>query len=255
MAQQLGRPEAVTVIAIELKPLRGGVSDADSREAFARLLGGTIALACSLQPAPRPDGELAFTAVVPDTGQTVSVLRRMASIQAEFKPQYPEIAARFVVHHGLAFVSPQAGTKAYLGSALRSAHSQLQRLPMPYDSAATPDFIKATESWQACPLTFQPIPDLQTDSSLMTFSLVDADTPQVVNTVAGTVFDIALRNFLVQRLAAYVGPFAEVLVDAAQRSAKSHANLIKEVAHEIDDMPTRQRFEADAMAYLAAHQP
>lgn len=245
--QQLSHPETVTVIAVELKPIAGGVSSADSRETFTRLLGGAVALVCAVQPAPRTDGELAFTVVLPDTGQCLAVLRRIESIQDEFKRQYPDIAARCIVHHGLAFAVPQTGGNSghsYIGSALRSAHSQLYRLPPSFERAATSEFVAATRNWQSCPITFHPLPGEPASQGLMSFDLESAEV------LTEPTADAALKQFLVQRLAAYLGPFAEVLVEAAQRSANSPINLIKEVAHEISDIPTRERFTADAMDFL-----
>jgi hypothetical protein len=251
MAQQLGQPEAVTVIAIDLKPPRGGVSPLDSRETFARLLAGTVAQACLVQPAIRPDGELAYTAIVPDTGQTLAVLRRLVSIQTDFRYQHPDTAARFVVHHGLVFAAQTTGSKSYLGSAVRSAHSQLQRLPPQVDSAATAEFALITETWKSCPLQFQPLADAQSGLSLLTFALAAGDKTETAPATADSALvDAALRLFLIERLAAYLGPFAEVLVDAAQRSARSRDNLIEEVSREINDLPTRECFKAEAMAFL-----
>lgn len=244
--QQLSHPESVTVIAVELKS-PGGVSSEDSRETFTRLLGGSVALSCVVQPAPKADGELAYSAVVPDSGQCLAVLRRVESIQEEFKRQHPDIAMRYIAHHGLAFTVPPTGSNSghsYIGSALRSAHSHLFRLPRPFVRAATSEFVAATRSWQSCPIRFHPLPGESASQGLMSF---DLESAEVLTEPAA---DAALKQFLVQRLAAYLGPFAEILVEAAQRSANSPINLIKEVAHEISDIPTRERFTADAMDFL-----
>ena len=247
MAQQLGGPEARTVIAIDLKPRAGGVSSEASQADFAGLLGGTVAQACMVQPALRPDGELAYTAIVPETGQTLSVLRRLLSIQNEFRQKHPEIAARFVVHHGLIFAAPTAGNRQFLGSAVRSAHSHLQRLPEPLECAVTQDFAAVTEAWDNCPISFHVESAGGGNHDLLTFAL---PTEHWADTVEDTQ-DVALQQYLVESLAAYLGPFAEILVESAQRSARSPFSLIEEVSHEINDMPARERFKVDAMNYLA----
>jgi hypothetical protein len=253
MVQQLGHPEDVTVIALDLKPLLGGVSSVDSRDTFARLLGGAVAHACVVQAVARPDGELAYTAVVPVTGQTLTLMRRLLNVQEDFKRAHPDTFARFVVHHGLVFAAQGEGGKSYVGSAMRSAQSHLLRMPGNLDCAATSDFVSATATWKTCSIQFQPLSDAPEIKDLLTFSLVSDDVSETQNAKdarKSMAKDPALRRFLVEHLAAYLGPFAEVLVDSAQRSSTSRTNLIEELSREIDDIPTRERFKAEAMDYL-----
>lgn len=259
MSKELGHPEAVTVLAIDLKLPQGGASTIASREAFARLLGGALAQACTLQPAMRQDAEPAYTAVVLESGQTLAILRRLLSIQAEFAQDHPDTVVRFVVHHGLVFAAPGSQPKNYLGSGVRSAHSHLNRLPTPLQRAATDEFVVATQHWDVCPIHFGPLEgDVDQPSAeplpkmgLMRFTLASESTEEQFQSGAK---EDALKRFLSELLASYLGPFAEILVDAAQRSALSPASLVDEVSREIGDLPARIRFKEEAMDFLAKQQ-
>lgn len=98
MTEPLGAPQSATVIAISLQA-RGDLA----RRRFTDLLSGVLAHSCHIQPATGQNNELAYTAIVPDSTQTLSLLRRLLSLQAEFGRIHPDCAARFMVHHGVIF--------------------------------------------------------------------------------------------------------------------------------------------------------
>lgn len=255
MSQQLGHPEAVTVFAIDLISRQGGGSAPASQKAFGRLLADAVALDCTLQLASRQDGRPAFTVVEPESKHDLATLRRLLGFQAEFAAAYPDSMVRFVVHHGLVFAAPGSQGQNYLGSGVRSAHSHLNRLPESLHYAVTEEFVSATQLWDACPLHFEPLMEAEPTPSassplpgMMRFTLTSEG---VAKSEPGTNADDELKRFLSESLATYLGPFAEVLVDVANRSGLSPASLVDEVSREISDLPARVRFREDAMAFLA----
>ena len=250
MAAALGSPQPATVIAIGLSSLVAGKqSPPAARVTFANLLGTALANNCHIQPAAGPDEELAFTAIVPDNSQTLSLLRRLQSIQAEFHQIHPTVAARFVVHYGIVFPS----AKGYIGSALRSAQSRLLRLPKATTSAATEDFAAHTKTWLAHPISFQKLTGANDDNGLLAFAMdnqANITTPATLTDPTTASAPATLIAYLTTRLANHLGPIAEILVDAAQRSSTSPSQLITELASEIDDLKARNDFHSDAHAFL-----
>ena len=237
MTEQLGAPQPATVIAISMHAR----SDL-ARRHFTDLLGSVMAHACHIQPATGQSGELAYTAIIPDNAQTLSMLRRLLSLQTEFAQSHPDCTTRFIIHHGLIFPS----AARFLGAALRSAHSRLARLPANIRSAATVDFAEHVDTWPSKPITFSP---LYTDSAtvgLMAFSIQpnpDTEKP------ASLVHEVAFLRHLTTCLANHIGPFAEVIVDAARRSSTGNVQLIEELANEIEAPKAREKFRSDALAF------
>ncbi len=240
MTEPLGAPQSATVIAISLQA-RGDLA----RRRFTDLLSGVLAHSCHIQPATGQNNELAYTAIVPDSTQTLSLLRRLLSLQAEFGRIHPDCAARFMVHHGVIF--PAA--KNFLGAALRSAHSRLARLPANIPSAATIDFADYVGTWSSQPVIFSKLFTDSAPPTLLAFSIVPSSTPEKANT---TTHDEPFLRHLTASLAAHIGPFAEVLVDAAKRSSTSTSQLIEELASEIAPPSAREKFRKDARTFSAS---
>jgi len=241
VTEQLGAPQSATVIAISLNA-RGDLA----RSRFTDLLSSVLAHACHIQPATGQNNELAYTAIVPDSTQILSLLRRLLSLQAEFGRIHPDCAARFMVHHGIIF--PSANN--FLGAALRSAHSRLARLPANIPSAATEDFANYAATWASSPVIFSKLFTGNATPTLLAFSIVPSSTK--VKT-ASRAHDEALLHHLTNCLASHIGPFAEVLVDAAKRSSTSTDQLIEELASEISTPNAREKFRSDALAYATKH--
>jgi hypothetical protein len=244
----LGRQQSFIVIAIELNAHGGGAASEESRRDFAGLLGAGVAHACSLQTAERHDGGWACTALIPDTGQTLALLRRMEDILADFRRRHPDAHARFVVHYGLAFATQPGNKRTYIGSAVRAAHSHLKRLPPAYDRAASGEFSALAKAWSSGSIEFTDLPLPLAELGLFGFNLKrgeqrDRSDPEIA---------AALRNHLAESLATHIGPFAQILVESAQRSSKSLDDFIVEVAREIDEKAVRARVKDEARAYLKA---
>lgn len=240
MTEQLGAPQPATVIAISLQA-RGDLA----KRRFIDLLGTVLAHACHIQPAAGQNGDLSYTAIVPDHTQTLSLLRRLLSLQTEFAQIHPDCAARFVVHHGVIF--PAA--RNFLGAALRSAHSRLARLPPNVPSAATVDFADYVATWSTRPLIFSPLYIDQATTGLLAFSILSNSTTETPPT---KVHHEDFLRHLTTCLADHLGPFAEVLVDAAIRSSTSTQQLIDELASEINTPKAREKFRNDALNYSFA---
>ena len=223
MTEPLGAPQSATVIAISLQA-RGDLA----RRRFTDLLSGVLAHSCHIQPATGQNNELAYTAIVPDSTQTLSLLRRLLSLQ-----------------HGVIF--PAA--KNFLGAALRSAHSRLARLPANIPSAATIDFADYVGTWSSQPVIFSKLFTDSAPPTLLAFSIVPSSTPEKANT---TTHDEPFLRHLTTSLAAHIGPFAEVLVAAAKRSSTSTSQLIEELASEIGPPSAREKFRQDARTFSAS---
>lgn len=237
MTEQLGAPRPATVIAISLQA-RGDLA----RRRFTDLLGNVLAHSCHIQPATVQNGELAYTAIVPNSTQTLSLLRRLLSLQTEFGQIHPDCAARFLVHHGLIFPS----AKNFLGAALRSAHSRLARLPTNIPAVATIDFADYVATWSSQPMLFSKLVTDSTNPGILAFSILpSADAAKALSPD----HEEALLRHLTACLAPHLGPVAEVLVDAAKRSSASATQLINELASEIEAPNAREKFRRDAQAF------
>jgi len=248
MTKVLGSPRATTVIAIGLKvgadhPL----TPSATRMIISNLLAGALANSCYLQSASGQDEPAAFTAVVADDSQVLALIRRLQGVQAEFHDTHHDITVHYVIHHGVVFPGP----KGYIGSAMRSAHSRLARLPAGIPSAATTDFAAFTETWTTRPIIFRDYDELPLSLGLLAFSLTDATAAGAVRSLDQT----TLLTYLTSRLADYLGPFAEVLVDAARRSSSNTNQLIEDLAREIDDPQARLAFQSDVQEFLASFSP
>ncbi len=239
MSESLGAPQPATVIAIGLS-----AGSDPARSHFTDLLGGTLAHTCHIQAASNRDSELAFTAVVPDHAQTLSLLRRLISIQDEFRQTHPECAVRFIVHHGPVFPS----AASFVGAALRSAHSRLSRLPVTIAQAATSEFADYVSTWSAHPVTFGKLPLATEIPGLLHFSILTSSSPKSADQPAD---EEAFLRHITKCLATHLGPFAEVIVDAAKRSSATPRQMIEELASEISDAAAREKFRSDAIEFVS----
>lgn len=239
MHESLGSLQSATVIAIELHAGNG-----PARQHFTELLGGTLAHTCHIQPAGSRENELAFTAVVPDHAQTLSLLRRLISVQEEFRQKHPECTLRFVVHHGPVFPSAES----FVGAALRSAHSRLGRLPLSITQAATSEFADYAATWTAHPVIFDKLALANEIPGLLHFTILSGNSPKKGEQPAS---DEAFLRHLTKSLATHLGPFAEVIVAAAQRSSASPRQMIEELASEITDAAAREKFRSDAVQFIS----
>lgn len=243
-------PRPATVLAIGLTPRQGVLQTGrDVRSDFTTLISGALGHNCHLQAASGINEEFALTAIVPESAQTLALLRRIQSVQEEFMRNHPDTLVRLIVHHGIVFLT----ASGHAGSAVRSAHSRLARLPRHILQAATLDFVAYTETWPSRSISFEDLHGVPDSTELVNFSMNVQTTSK--RTVA-TTQQAPLLAFLTTRLAAHLGPFAEVLVSAAQRSSATPNQLIEELSREIDDLAARQNFLAEANDYLdvaAAH--
>jgi len=242
MAETLGSPRAATVIAIGLKVgAEHPLTPSATRMIISNLLAEALASSCHLQSAPAPDEQTAFTVFLPDETQVPALIGRLQGVQAEFHDTHHDATVHFVVHHGVVFPGP----RGYIGSAMRSAHSRLLRLPVQIPSAATTDFAAFTETWATRPILFRDYDELPLSLGLLAFSLSEANAAGSTRSLD----QASLIAYLTNRLADHLGPFAEVLVDAAQRSSSDTNQLIENLAREIDDPQARRAFLSDARAY------
>lgn len=202
-----------------------------------------------VQREPSFEGSLLLSGVVPDQAQSLAPLRRMQAIQAQFHRQQAHLQVRYVVHYGLVFQSPSGA----IGSALRSAHSRLQRLPAQVDVAATTDFLAFAQTWPGQAIQFDNIPDVAPDSGFQAFSF--SATPKAIIKPAPKPAPepaaSALRHFLSAQLTEHLGPFAEVLVASAEQTCSSPLQLIVTLSHEIDNPKAREVFLERARQFLS----
>jgi hypothetical protein len=245
-------PVLATVVAIELKPIIGNSCSTESIETFAGLLSGALALACSVQRFEHVGEQTAYTLVLPPETQTAHVLRRLTGVAKEFGQVHGEVAVRFVAHSGVVFPTGATDRRAYAGSAIRSAHSMLRRLPLAVDQAATREFVSFIKTLPSSPIQFSPVPGASNADELMAlrFSSESAPLPDGEKASSIPVTDRAFGEFLTTRLAEDLGPFASVMVDSAQRLATTVEVLVKELIHEIESPAARQRFTKDVDTYL-----
>lgn len=248
--EALAAPRPATVLAIGLSPRQGVLQTGrDVRAGFTTLISGALGHNCHLQAASAINEEFALTAIVPESAQTLALLRRVQSVQEEFMRNHPDTLVRFIVHHGIVFQA----ANGHAGSAVRSAHSRLARLPRNALHAATIDFVAYTETWPSRSIAFEDLAGVPESSGLVNFTM---NVQTTAKRTAAASQQASLLAFLTNRLAVHLGPFAEVLVSAAQRSSATPNQLIEELSREIDEPAARQVFLAEANDYLdraAAH--
>lgn len=247
MNTALNTPRPATVLAIGVTPRHSAFQTPMTviRE-FTSLITGTLGNNCHIQRHNGNPAGFALTAIVPDNAQTLAPLRRMSNVQAEFHQTHPDMQVRYIVHHGVVFQSPEGHT----GSALRSAHSRLERLPATIDKAATLDFVAFAETWPSQSIAFDDIPGLPNGGGLLAFHIGTPNGPTPIEPNAA-IQPAQLRQ-LTSLLAEHLGPFADVLVATAQRACTTPQQLIVELSREIDEPNAREDFLAKARQ-LNAH--
>lgn len=236
MDTPLGGPAPATVVAINLQSTRPGRSlEQVARQTFTQLISAALAHSCHIQPADSQNGEMNLALIIPDTSQALTILRRLFGVQTDINVRHPESSARFIVHHGIVFPS----NNAYIGSSLRHAHAKLGRLPSPIDHAATSDFVSFTKPWAAHHISFAPFAEAGVDPALLNFSLASPAAPKEAGRPP---IDAAFVRHLSHCLATHMGPFASVMVEAAQRTSHTSQQLLEELANEIDDPQAKANF-------------
>lgn len=260
---QANAPVLATVVAMELKPIVGDSCSSQSVATFAGMLSSALALTCNVQRFDQAGEQTAYTLVLPPESQTTNVLRRLMGVANEFGQVHGDVIVRFVVHSGVVF--PGTGDKrTYVGSAIRSAHNMLRRLPVSVSQAATKEFVGYVGTLPSSPIRFSSLSggtldgtadgtkDGTTADDLSALSIAPESSPDKgkENTGAVAVTDADLAQFLSTRLAEDVGPFASVLVDSAQKLATTTNLMIGELLHEIENSEARERFEQDVHVYL-----
>lgn len=237
MAAPLGAAAPATVIAVSLK---AGLPDhpvaSATRQDFANLVGSSLAQGCDIQTSYRSDMELALALIIPAGSQTLSILRRLLNVQADFHRTHADARVRFLAHHGIVFPS----AAGHIGSSLRQAHARLNRMASGIDRAATTDFANFCAPWAAQHISFRQF--AQDEPGIVSFRL--KATP--LANAADDRIDDALVEHLTSCLAAHLGPFASVIVNAARRSSTTPRQLLEELCNEIDDPQARARFREAA---------
>lgn len=249
-------PRPATVLAIEILP-RGAAQPGISHvaTALAAQLGVTLGDDCHIQQERSTGSAIVLSGIVPDQAQALAPLRHMQAMQTAFHRQQPDLRLRYVVHYGLVF---QSATGA-VGSALRFAHSRLQRLPAHVDTAATRDFLAFAETWPGQAIQFDDIPDVAEDSGFQAFSFSadppaaapPAPAPAAPSAAAADPALSPLRRYLCAQLTEHLGPFAEVLVASAEQKCSTPLQLIVTLSHEIDNPKAREVFLEKARRYLS----
>lgn len=249
-------PRPATVLAIEIRP-RGSAPPGIDHVAAALVaqLSATLGDDCHIQQERSSGSTIALSGVVPDQAQSLSPLRHMQAMQIAFHHQQPDLRLRYVVHYGLVFQSASGA----IGSALRFAHSRLQRLPPHVDTAATRDFLAFAETWPGRAIQFDDIPDVAEDTGFQAFSF-SAEPPALAEpapapgTPSAAAADPALApltRYLCTQLTEHLGPFAEVLVASAEQKCNTPLQLIVSLSHEIDNPKAREIFLEKARRYLS----
>ena len=257
-------PVTTVVLAIDV-PINGVIEAPvkDGFQAFAGKLGPLGYLVAE------PAG-LALTVTLGSSSVAESSLLALAGAASSFSQSNPGHRVRAVAHYGVVFKSEAEGKVSYVGSAIRGAQTALKRAPTDISLAGTPDFLNMVAGLP------QPLSKLNVlrggidGSDLCVISLRDASAPAVTATAQGASaaparpapgtpsagansvaeIDPALVQFLKQRLAAEVGPFAGPLVDKAKRAGVGSSGLISALAQEVSNPAARVKFEMDANAFL-----
>ncbi len=250
MALSPPRPATVLAIQVRRRPLADAVAPG-VLDTVVDQLAAVLGSDCLIQrESPTFDG-VVLSGVVPDQAQALAPLRRMQAVQAELHQQQPDLHIRYVVHYGLVFQS----ANGVIGSALRSAHSRLQRLPSHVDTAATQDFLAFAATWPGQAIQFDNLPNVAEDSGFQAFSFSaqPKSAPAPAQAPApGTADDPSpLRQFLCAQLTEHLGPFAEVLVATAESKCSTPLQLIVSLSHEIDNPRAREVFLEKAREYLS----
>lgn len=253
----MSSPKQVSVIALGLAQVPGEVASeqagARERELMAAL-ASALAQQATIQIAGRSGEAPEVSVIVPSEASAGVVLRRLTTLLAGFDASHPGVQPRYVAHCGILFETRHADRTAYMGSALRSAHSTLRRLPLTVSAAATRDFAQFVATWDRAPLRFTPLTGTAASDGLQGIVMEQQDDggDWLKTAFASSVStaDDAFRQYLYQRLADELGPFARVLVDTALRANASVSDAVLDVSREIEKLDARVAFQTDCEKYL-----
>ena len=239
MSDSLNTPQPATVFALSLDRLRGTESWGSLEKAFSGRLGATVAGICSIAKLPDEENPSYLAVVIDGTAQALAPLRRLLALQQDFAQSHPDCRVRLLAHHGLVFAS----SGGFLGSAVRAARRRLGQIPAECTAAASEEFVAYAMAWKGAPVVFPPL------EAVRGLYAVAFTTPQGTGEGSAASLENLAPRFK-SLLAVHLGPFAEVLTDAALRTARSPHQLIEELAAEIDREADRQIFRTQAQALL-----
>jgi hypothetical protein len=200
-------------------------------------------------PGDHPTG-LYLTLTLPPEAKADAALGRLAAAIADFEGQNKPLRIRAVAHHGTVFRTEAGGKASYMGSAIRAAQNALSNMPATAGLTATRDFSDYAAS-SKLPFRFEG-QDKAADAQgpISVFFVEKAGAEEKDATGGPAPLDPEVVQYLKKRLAEDVGPFAAPMVDMALRSATTANLLVAKLTNEIDNPVARQRFEADALAFL-----
>lgn len=249
MSHDMQKPILASVLALEV--LGDSSQPADAQlPGLLRHLHALNGQHCSLQLQARGSAGKALTLIMPPDVQVGSALRRSLTAIEDFEQATPGSRVCALIHHGVVFAAHEGGQAVHVGSAVRLAHSALRRLEGSQRLAASADFFQHARDWANSPLRFTALSGAAAAEGLQALSLSSEEAaPSALNQD-----DDALREFLNARLAAEVGPFASVLVEAARRVAPSASALVLELAQEIESHQGRDDFTREGLAWIQARQ-
>lgn len=245
MVDPLGAALSATVIALDASASFGTPGLRSSQQALAKLLAGTFGTQCQLHGAASgqaaSQAKIAFTLVILQEDQAHSTLRRLQNLLADIHQAHTALIVRHIAHHGIVFPS----NSGYLGSAIRIAHTRLARLLPGQTQAATPDFAQFAQHQPGNDLNFAPLHGAKDE--LLSYRHEQA---QQVAATSPKFDQAAFLQHLTACLARQIGPFAQVMVDTAQRNSHTPEQLIGELAREIDNAESLRQFNEEARSFF-----
>lgn len=248
MNTSMQKPILASVVALEVRSMPGSQGEA----ALNGLLRHIHTLAnqnCSIQLQARNNAAHGITVIMPPETQVGSVLRRCLHAMKNFEADYPGSQAHALIHHGVVFMAEEDGQVSHVGSAIKLAHSSLRRLENQNPLVASADFCKHAREWSDRLFRLSPLGGAAASEGLHALHLIDTGNDQP-KTAQIPPEHPALLAFLNARLAADVGPFASVLVEAARSIAPSAKALVLELAQEVDAPQARDDFTRDCLNWI-----
>ena len=234
-------PVSTSVIAVDVAAANPSPA---ARSAFEN---GITGIAKQLGFVSQDEGSLNVALTLAPEAAVDPVLLRLNTAFADFEAHHAPLKIRAVVHYGVVFRTQTAGGITFLGSAVRSAKSNLKRIPETGGIVATRDFADFAAAARGQGRNFELLDTIGGDDGLRPVQFT-SQRGAASGALAGS--DHVLLDFLKDRLAKDLGPFATPLVDNASHSTMTAKELVAALSHEISNPAARQRFEQDANAFI-----
>jgi hypothetical protein len=239
---EAGAPISTVVMAIDLVN-EANVSPQTVND-LQRTLISAVGFSAELQVVERSRSESIFLLIFQPDAALMTLLQSIV-INLDALERNNKVEIRLLVHHGIVFSQLDNNKMVYVGSALRTAQSCLQRAGEQQLRGVTQAFARTAQPWTGANFCIR-----KSHGQVMPFEFSDA--AQSTRTTNKNTVSLSPKqlNEIGSRLAQYIGPLAMALVADFARQSSTALNLVRNLGKEIGDPKERRRFEEDMQYFL-----